>query len=118
MVDNQSGLNGCEPEAALARLGDDRQLYREVLDRFFADSPEALARIADAIAQDDGEQLHRAAHSFKGLAAMAGTVSVSQLAAQLEAVGKEGELIQAPHLLDQLRNELQKARTALASYME
>ena len=51
----------CDPQAALTRLGDDRELYREVLKRFFDDSPDSIDRIDQAIAGSNAQELHRAA---------------------------------------------------------
>ena len=121
MADAQAtggGASACNPEGALARLGDDAELYREVLERFFADSPVALARIATAIDQQRAEDLHRAAHSYKGLAAMSGTEQVARTAAELEQTGKLGRLEEAPALLARLRQELERARQELAPYYQ
>ena len=113
-----SGSAACNPQAALARLGDDRELYSEVLQRFFADAPSAVGRISAAIDASNGDALHRAAHSFKGLAAMAGTEEVSRLAAELEQLGRQNQFEAAPPLLARLEQELHSAQRELASYYQ
>jgi HPt (histidine-containing phosphotransfer) domain-containing protein len=97
-------------------LGDDAELYREVLQRFFDESPQALSRIAAAIELEKAGDLHRAAHSYKGLAAMSGTEEVARTAAELEQIGKQGQLQEAPTLLTRLRQELERAQRELAPY--
>jgi HPt (histidine-containing phosphotransfer) domain-containing protein len=106
----------CDPQAALARLGDDRELYREVLERFFADAPAALASISMAIDGQRASELHRTAHSFKGLAAVAGADEVTRIAAELEKLGREGNMDPAAALLERARQQLQRARMVLAPY--
>src|SRR5687767_7330452 len=94
-----SGEKACDPVAALARLGGDAELYREVLQRFFADSATSLERISAAIDHGSGDELHRAAHSYKGLALMSGTEEVARTALALEQLGRQGQLAEAPVLL-------------------
>jgi HPt (histidine-containing phosphotransfer) domain-containing protein len=106
----------CDPVAALARLGGDAELYREVLERFFDTSPASLAKIAAAIDRQNGEELHRAAHSYKGLAAMAGTEDVARTAAALDQLGRQGQLEAAAALLHRMRQELALARAELTPY--
>jgi polar amino acid transport system substrate-binding protein len=121
MVDVHTAGNGsraCDPEAALVRLGDDRDLYREVLERFFAESPAALGRIQSAITRRDAPELHRAAHSFKGLAAMSGSEQVARTAAELEQLGKVNQLDAVNGLFIRLEQELASARQELGPYYQ
>lgn len=108
----------CNPEAALVRLGDDRELYREVLTRFFVDSPNSLVRMRAAIEKQDGDELHRAAHSYKGLAAMSGTEHVAASAAELEQIGKAHQLANASEILSRLEQELAAAREELIPFYQ
>jgi HPt (histidine-containing phosphotransfer) domain-containing protein len=109
---------GCDPRAALLRLGDDEELYREVLQRFFNDAPGFVQRIWHAIQQQRSEELHRAAHSFKGLAAMAGAENVARTAAELEGLGKAGRLDESPEFAQRLQRDLEQARVQLAPYYQ
>lgn len=108
----------CNPEAALERLGDDRELYRDVLVRFFADSPAALDRIGGAIEKQDGDELHRASHSYKGLAAMSGTDQLARTAAELEQLGRSNQFAAADDLFTRMKQELASAFAQLSSYYE
>src|SRR5687767_4227963 len=113
-----AGGGGCDPQSALMRLGDDRDLYREVLQRFFAEAAGFVDRISAAADTSRAEDLHRSAHSFKGLAAMAGAEEAARIAADLEALGKAKQFDGAPELVARLQRELQSARTLLAPYFE
>ncbi len=113
-----AGGGGCDPQSALTRLGDDRELYREVLQRFFAEAGDFVGRIASAAEGSRSEDLHRSAHSFKGLAAMAGAEEAARIAAQLEALGKANQFDGASELVAHLQRELKSAQTLLAPYYE
>jgi HPt (histidine-containing phosphotransfer) domain-containing protein len=113
-----SDEKACDPAAALARLGGDEELYREVLQRFFADSPHSLARISAALDRGSGDELHRAAHSYKGLALMSGTEDIARTALALEQLGRQGQLAEAPPLLARLGQELERAQAELAPYYQ
>jgi HPt (histidine-containing phosphotransfer) domain-containing protein len=114
----ETPTNACDPHAALARLGDDRELYREVLLRFFDDSPASIARIDQAIAGSNGQELHRAAHSYKGLAAMAGAEQLASTSAELESLGRQSSFRDAGLLLSRMKAELENARMQLAPYYQ
>lgn len=113
-----SSTRTCDPQAALTRLGDDRDLYREVLKRFFEDSPASIDKIDQAIAAESAEQLHRGAHSYKGLAAMAGADQVASTSAELESLGKQSSFQDAAPLVGRLKQELATARLELATYYQ
>jgi HPt (histidine-containing phosphotransfer) domain-containing protein/nitrogen-specific signal transduction histidine kinase/CheY-like chemotaxis protein len=81
-----------EIEAAIERLGGDEQLYRELVQCFLDDTSEMIPKIRRAIHEVDAENLHRAAHSLKGLAASCGAVGVAEAAACLERLGREKQM--------------------------
>jgi HPt (histidine-containing phosphotransfer) domain-containing protein len=118
MAQSQTSVGGagCDPHAALARLGDDADLYREVLERFFNDAPNFLERMIQARESQRSDELHRAAHSFKGLAAMAGAEEVARTAAELEAQGKGSRFDEASESLSRLRQQIHAAATILAPH--
>jgi HPt (histidine-containing phosphotransfer) domain-containing protein len=120
MAESQARTGGpeCDPQSALARLGDDHELYREVLQRFFTEAPGFLNRITAAIDPPRAEELHRAAHSFKGLAALAGADEVARTAAELEAQGKASRFDLAPELASRLGQQLQQAAKTLSPHYE
>jgi signal transduction histidine kinase/DNA-binding response OmpR family regulator len=105
-------------EAVLARLDGDQDLFREVAQLFLTDSPGLMEEIARAIAQGDGERLHRAAHALKGAAATFDADAVSAAAATLEALAHSGsasDLRQAQQVLQKEVTRLREALAAVAS---
>ncbi len=113
-----SDARECNPEAAVERLGGDADLYREVLTRFYADADNSVARLRRALETQNADEMHRAAHSFKGLAAMSGAERVARTAAELEQMGRNKQLEEAPPLVDRITIELQRSRLELAPHFE
>lgn len=107
-----------EPEAAIARLGGDVELYRELLRSFLDDSAGLLPRLEAAIASADAQGVHKAAHNLKGTAATCGAISVATMASELERSGLEHDLSQIHEQFSQLNRELTDARRELAPYYD
>lgn len=84
--------------------------YPALLDAFLADSEERLHALRDALFQEDGEALARAAHSFKGSCSNMGAVCLAQLCRDLELAGRSTTLEQAAALLRQVELELSVVR--------
>ena len=105
-----------EPEAAIARLGGDVELYRELIRSFLDDSAGLLPRLEAAMATADAQGVHKAAHNLKGTAATCGAMSVAAVATELERSGLERDLSQADDQFARLKAELADARRELAPY--
>jgi HPt (histidine-containing phosphotransfer) domain-containing protein len=73
-------------------MGGDLDLFRGLAEYFFLDAPPLVDRIQAALARGDADQVERAAHSVKGLAANFGADFVVSSAARLEDLGKRAEL--------------------------
>jgi len=57
-------LDACDYVGALARLGGDTELFRDLADIFAIDSGELLSRMQTATTRDDRKGVALAAHSF------------------------------------------------------
>ena len=79
------------------------------------EAPAALASTAAlvAVAEGDPEAVSRAAHSLKGESGYLGAANVSQMAKQLETMGRDRELSQAPAVLEQLQKEMASLSSAM-----
>jgi PAS domain S-box-containing protein len=82
-----SGPAGFDEATALARVGGDRELLREVVRLFRADYPKTLRRITAALRRKDAEELRLAAHALKGSVATFGAAEARQAALRLEQRG-------------------------------
>ena len=100
---SESAAGIVDLDAALERMGGDRQLLEDIVQFYFQDSPGLLQQIERSISARDSAQLERAAHSLKGLAANFGAASVVETTASLEGFGRESQFDEAPALLEMLQ---------------
>jgi two-component system, sensor histidine kinase and response regulator len=89
-------------------LGD---VQAQMLSIFRAEAPQRLAALQEAVDTHDGEALRVVAHTLRGTAAAVGADAVRDLSADLERLGRTGEL-GAASVLDRLREALDKTCAA------
>lgn len=107
--------NVCDLSAALARMGGDAALLRQ-LARFFAeDAPVYLARLQDALAANDRAGVQHAAHSLKGLAANFDAQAAVLAALRVEEWASEGGLTPNPEAIRALEGEISRLQAALTA---
>lgn len=87
---------------ALEQSGDDEEMLAELLVLFRDSSASDLARINEGLAAGNPVKVADAAHSIKGAAASLGVEGVRKVAAELEKVGRLGDLSQGKELAGQL----------------
>jgi two-component system, sensor histidine kinase and response regulator len=100
-------------DSACRRLGGDRQLLREVIVIFRAESRTLLAKIKDAASRDDGEALRRAAHSLKGSLGTLHAPRAFAVAARLEEMARKDEKAPIPEAVAELDREMKALSRAL-----
>jgi two-component system sensor histidine kinase/response regulator len=98
---------------ALARLGGDEELLRELCQIFLEESPKLLQKLRQAIVDTDPDAVMRAAHSLKGELGYLSAAGATQAAGELEEMGHEKNLSRAPEGLVVLERELAGLQLAL-----
>jgi len=98
---------------ALSRLGGDQALYADMVQFLWEDAPSFLKQLQAGIAARDAGAVQRAAHSLKGLIANCGGVRAAEAAQRLENAGAAGDLVDAAHLIEPLRQEMDVLKQAL-----
>jgi CheY-like chemotaxis protein len=107
--------NDASGEAALlARFGD-RKFLLGMIRIFQTDSEKTLARIREAIAQQDAEGLRTAAHALKGSAANFLARTAVDAAYQLEVMGRERNLGGAESACRHLETEIAALTRSLSA---
>ena len=91
---------------ALARVGGDLDLLKEIAALFLDEYPRELDEIRTALASGDAHTLERSAHGLKGAVANFGARAAVDAAFQLEQLGKAGKLDQVPVFLAELERAL------------
>lgn len=82
---------------------------------FVNDSRDRISALRSAIAAGDANAVRASAHSFKGSSLNICAPLLSELCRQLEAEGKEGQLISAPELLASIEAEFAAVCASLGS---
>ncbi len=104
--------------SALKRLGDDRELFDQIIVIFLEDSPALLQAARSALAADDAVGLRRAAHSLKGLTATLSADRAVTVSAHLEQIAASGDLTAAGEPLEQLTCRLAEVNESLRAYCD
>ncbi len=102
---------------ALHSVNGDRRLLRDIVEAFLDESPRLLATIRQAIDKRDAKTLQRAAHTLKGSTRYFGAAHASEMALQLETMGKKSELTHAHSALAGLEREMARLLPVLVDYM-
>ncbi len=104
-------------ESALTRLGGDRDLLKDMLEFLQQDIPPLLEEIHSSFNQCDAERMERAAHSLKGLSSNFDATEVVKLAAEVERLGRQGDLAAAATVIPRLeRRSRRLLRDAQAAH--
>lgn len=100
---------------ALARVGGDLELLKEIAALFLDEYPRALDDMRQALSAGDARMLERAAHGLKGSVANFCARSAEDAAFQLEQMGRAQKLEQAPQTLAALEQSLALVQAELSS---
>jgi HPt (histidine-containing phosphotransfer) domain-containing protein len=105
-------------EGFLERVGDDRELAKELATLFLQETPRLLAATAQAAADKDPRALANAAHAIKGSAANFSAPRCVQAAAALERIGRENTLSDADAAYVRLHEEVRLLSEELRRVVE
>lgn len=104
------------PDVALKRMDNDRELLASLVEYFIEDSPVLLNELPLAISRTDSLEAVRAAHSIKGLCANFEATDAVSAAHQLEKACREEQFDLATRLLPTLHNRIDELRVALQEW--
>jgi HPt (histidine-containing phosphotransfer) domain-containing protein len=97
----------------LESVGGDGEFLADLLDIYFADTPQQFTSMHDALEKGNAEEFRRAAHSLKSNSANFGAMDLSQKAKNLEDMGKTGDLEEAGEVLQEAEIEYTKVKSDL-----
>jgi signal transduction histidine kinase/CheY-like chemotaxis protein/HPt (histidine-containing phosphotransfer) domain-containing protein len=92
--------------AALPRVGNNRKLFKELMQYLVDEIPSYLEHLTQAVNSQNGEALKREAHKIKGAAAALNADAVKDVAYQLELKGQNKNFAQTKELLGEMETEL------------
>jgi len=103
---------------SLRRMGDDHQLFQEMVDLLCTDAPQHLQALHSAHESDDQPRVQRAAHTLKGLAANFGAPRAVAAAAEVERLAKLRQSAGMTSAIVELQSALDELITALSPRRE
>jgi two-component system sensor histidine kinase/response regulator len=102
--------------AAVARLGGDDELLREMVEVFLQECPKYMAAIHNALAGADAKELRRAAHTLKGSMGHFAAQAAHDAAMQLENLAAADRLAETPPVIAALGEEIERLLPALRAF--
>lgn len=117
----QNGVAEILNPAALVRImalqrPDKPDMVQHVINMYLKKAPELLGKLQDAIHEKDTNTLFRAAHNLKSNSATLGAEKLSELAKQLEQLGRSGSCEGAEALVADIEQAYGEAEKALQQY--
>jgi HPt (histidine-containing phosphotransfer) domain-containing protein len=100
---------------AMARVGGDEELLRELAALFLEEYPHSLSMLHAALERGDAKGVERSAHGLKGSVANFGAQFAVDAALRIEHLGRDQKLGEVPETLSSLESALETLKTELAS---
>ncbi len=97
-----------DPTKLLDELWDQPELITRLLHTFQAEAQKDIDQLETAIAAQDPSTVTALAHRLKGSSATVGAEPLKLQAAQIEAIGRRGDLQQASAQMPALHNEFDR----------
>ena len=94
-------------------VGGDLELMCELAELFRTEGPRLLALMSNAVASNDAGALQRAAHALKGSAGSMAAQPATEMAQEMEIMGRDSRMHEAPQTLRGLELELARVYTVL-----
>jgi HPt (histidine-containing phosphotransfer) domain-containing protein len=115
-IENEMSTDGTiDLDGLLERCGGSKDLVHKIAQKFAETGPGMVAQVREAIVGQDADAVYRAAHQLKGASATMGAVRLASVAADIEMLGREGNVHGAAERISALEAEFQKAVPMLLS---
>lgn len=112
-MENEGVIDREVLDSLLEAVGGDGEFLAELLETYFADTPQLFTAMHKALTDGNAEDFRRAAHSLKSNSANFGAMDLSRKAKGLEDMGKSGKLDQAEASLTDAEADYLKVKSAL-----
>jgi len=105
-------------DGSLRRMGDDHELFQEMVELLRSDAPLHFQALMSAHENDDSPRVQRAAHTLKGLAANFGAPRAVAAAAEVERLAKLHQSSNMSAAIAELQKSLDELIAALSPRRE
>lgn len=99
-------------------MGGEKMLLEDLTQTFLQDTPSLLADLAAAVQENDANKLVHAAHPLKSSSASMGAMRLSELAAEMESRGKNGQAQGLNSQVEAIQSAYQIASEKLQQFVE
>jgi HPt (histidine-containing phosphotransfer) domain-containing protein len=99
--------------SALLWVDGDRTLLSELVEIFLEDCPRRLHELEQGVTEGNAIMIKQAAHSLKGMVACFSARLAQERAAEMEGLGKAGDVANTSALLPQLQLEFARVMNCL-----
>ena len=103
-------------DALLARVGGEAEIACELAGLFINECPRMLEAVRNSVAAGSAQEIRRSAHLFKGSVANFTETGAAAAALELEIIGREDRLQDAPAALARLEQELESLLPQLREF--
>ncbi|MBI5674765.1 MAG: response regulator [Nitrospirae bacterium] len=104
--DNTAEGSPVDIKSAMARFGDDKDFFKEMVHEFLSYVPAQIKAIEEAVASGDADAVQKNAHSIKGAAGNLSSTRVQSLALTIEHKGRDKDISGLTDIIDKLRSEI------------
>jgi HPt (histidine-containing phosphotransfer) domain-containing protein len=101
---------------AMARLGGEKGIFREMVGFFFSDGMKLLAEIKAAASAGDAMVIEKKAHRLKGTVLYLGAEAAQEAVARVEVLARSGDLTDAASAIASMEAEITRLAEAVGPY--
>ncbi len=112
-----SGSYEYDMESMLARFANNKELFRDSVELFVADSPKRMEAIKISLKSENHQKIAEQAHKLKGTSGYFDSI-LHSLFQELEGLGKEGRFEEAAEKLVKAEDMYQRLETSLKGFVE
>jgi HPt (histidine-containing phosphotransfer) domain-containing protein len=114
-----------EPKSAMDSIFDmreamarcfDREMFRQMVDFFFAESPVALAEIRTALTRGDLKKIAATAHMLRGTISYLGSKPCFDAATNVEQTAAGGDLAATAEAIETFSDRIERLKMAIAPF--
>ena len=87
-------------------FGNNQEMIVDLIERFATDWPETASELGKACTENDADRIEYLAHNFKSVVGIFTAGKAVETASRLEQVGRNGDVVAAPGIFDELKNDV------------
>ncbi len=110
-------ITGIDSVDGLARVGGNKKLYLNLLEKFYNSNSNVIEEIKSALRESDQEKSVRLAHTVKGVAGNLGAKTLNKIAAVVESDLKQNHKESITKDLEELEKELSAVLTSIKKWL-